>query len=439
MRDFSRANGWRFVTVAVFHNDRILEMSVVRISLFSRFLVRWRILFGLAAVLLLTAAAHFVPQKWRDRQATSFHRQCRELRDRKDWATLASVAESWSHSDPRRADAWLFRAEAAQGQKNYVAAADFMFRIPAADAKAIPAFLQGATILLGNANRPIEGIEALQSLLKREPRVADAHRHLIQYYALTLQRRRLLQQIRFAIANDREPPESYVYLFLVDTLRLSNGVEMNRHWLEQYPDHETFLVASALHMEEQREAARRRASELKTNPNPTDLSKDSPPGRSQTVGELFRRFPRNLELLSYEIEQSLLVGDSDQVISILSQAPPEIDDDNRFWRYKGQVHEAQGQMAEAESAYRTSARMNPLDWRTWNNLATIERLKGHFTEVGRLQKLVRQAENLRRQIRGLAVVENVGSEWLRDFADFAKNAGDDQIANALTRRLGTAR
>lgn len=411
-------------------------MNFVRISLLRRLAFRWKHLFGLTVIGLLIAGVQFLPRIWRDRQNQIFDRQCRELRDRKEWANLAAAAESWTKSDPKQADAWLFRAEAAQGQRRYVAASDFLFHIPLEDPKSIPALMAGATLLLGNANRPIEGIEALQKLIEREPRIADAHRNLIQYYALTLQRHRLLRQIRVAIANDREPPESYVYLFLIDTLRLSNGVEMNSHWLEQYPDHETFLVARALHMEEQREAARRKASENKINP--TKAAIESTSDRSQALAKLFQRFPHNLELLSYEIEQSLLVGDSDRVIALLSQAPPEIDEDNRFWRYKGQAHEAQGQMTEAESAYRQSARMNPLDWRTWNSLATIERLRGRFSEVSRLQSLVNQADTLRLQARGLPLVENVGTEWLRAFAEFAKDAGDNQVANAVLRRLGRA-
>lgn len=405
-------------------------------SLLPHSAIRLKALFGLVAIGLVVVAVQFAPKMWRDWQARRFDRQCRELRDQKNWANLAAAAESWSNSDPKRADAWLFRAEAAQGQRRYVEASDYLFQIPAKDAKSIPAIMGGATLLLGSANRPIEGIEALQKILKREPRIADAHRHLIQYYALTLQRQRLLQQIRFAITNDREPPESYAYLFLIDTLRLSNGVEINSHWLEQYPGHETFLVARALHTEEQREVARRKAAENKTNSPETVI--DATSHRSQALAELFQRFPQNLELLSYEIEQSLLVGDSKRAIALLSQAPPEIDEDNRFWRYKGQIHEAQGQMNEAESAYRESARMNPLDWRTCNSLATIERLRGRPAEVSRLQNLVNRAEALRLQIRGLPIVENVGNEWLQAFAEYARDAGDTQTANALARRLGRA-
>jgi len=393
-------------------------------------------LVSLSVIGLVITVAVFGSQWRRDWQARDFERQCRALRNSRDWSQLASVSETWTRNDPGRANAWLFRAEVAESQRQYVAAAEFLFQVPPQDPKSIPAAMKGATILLSKANRPIEGVDALEKLLQREPRIAEAHHHLIQYYALTLQRDPLMRQIRFAIAHKRETPEAYVYLFLVDTLRLSNGVEMNNRWLEAYPDHETFLVAKALHMEERREAARRRAAESKDNP--TDISSETIPDRSQTLAELFRKYPHNLELMAYEIEQSLLVGEIDRVITVLSQAPPEIDEDNRFWRFKGQVHEDKGQIDEAELAYRMSVKMNPLDWRTWNSLAKIERLKGRFSEVNRLQNLVKSADKLRHQVRGLDAVENIGNEWLLDLLRFAQEAGDDQIVKALSQRIGRA-
>lgn len=413
------------------------EVSNVRRAWPRRFVFQWKTVFGLSVIGLLIVSAPSVLQKWRDRQARSFDRRCRELRDRKDWSNLATEAESWSKGDPKRAKAWLFRAEAAEGQGKYVEASDFLFRVPPNDERFIPAYMGGVNLLLGKANRPVEGIEALHKLLEREPRISEAHKHLIQFYALTLQRQKLLQQIRFAIANEREPPESYVYLLLVDTLRLSNGVEMNTRWLEQYPDQEVFLVARALHMHDEKEELRRKAAAEKTGlaETVTEIALQ----RSQTLADLFQRFPNNLELLSYEIEQALLVGNTDRVVELLSKAPPEIDDDNRFWRYKGQIHEARRQMDEAEIAYRKSAQMNPLEWRSWNSLAIMERLRGNFAEAGRLQGLVQRADALRIQARALPLIEDVGPDWLRPFAEIARDAGDKQVADALFRRLNSTR
>lgn len=395
---------------------------------------RVRILIGSSVIGLIVISMGFGWRWWRERQAARFESECRELRRRQDWRQLELVSEKWSRDEPGRANAWLFRAEAAERQRKYVASAEFLFQVPVKDPKSLPAFMEGAKLLLGNANHPLEGVEALQKLLQREPRVADAHRHLIQFYALTMQRQLLLRQIRFAIQSDREPPEAYVYLFLVDTLRLSNGVELNNRWLEQYPDREIFVVARALHREEQREAEREASQDRKELD-----SKSSGPvsARSRELDELFTRFPQNIELLSHQIEQALRAGIVDQAIDLLSHAPPGIDDDSRFWRYKGQVHEAREQYAEAESAYRRAVEIAPMDRSSLNKLAGIERLQQNFTNADRLQRLVRQADALREKVRTYPTAEEVGQDWLRQLGEFAREAGDEFVANSLIHRLGS--
>ncbi len=400
----------------------------------SRSVRAWCLVSGLVALSVLGLGVRFGLPAWRDWRARSLDVQCRKLRDSRDWQQLGKVAAAWARSDPRRTKALFFQAEAEVGQERYAEAAELLFRVPKSDPKSIPAYLQGANLLLGQANRPLEGIAALERLLTIEPRVTAAHQSIIQFYALSLQRQKLLKSIRLAIESDREPPEAYVYLLLVDTLRLSNGVEMNNLWLQAYPDHELFLVGRALQMDE-----------VKVNAN--DLDAGSPnagavPGvakqtsvRSRLLADLLQRFPHNVELLSYHIEQALLAGESDRVVQLMNQAPGEIDTDNRFWRYKGQIHENQGETAAAESAYRRALEINRLDWATMNRLATIERLRGRFPEVERLQRLGRQADTLREQVRKYPTAEQVGVEWLRSLKSFAQAAGDDFISESIARRV----
>jgi tetratricopeptide (TPR) repeat protein len=324
----------------------------------------------------------------------------------------------------------LFRAEAAAGQKEYQAAADALFQVPKSDERALPAYMKGAEILLSQANRPLEGVEVLERLVQMEPRLAEAHRHLIQFSALTLQRQQLIQRVRTAIEHRREPPEAYVYLFLIDTLRLANGVEMNSKWLEAYPDHEVFLVARALHMDEVRVAERGSAV------SPADLKSTSI--RERLLSDLFRRFPHNRELLAHQIERALVVGDTVRVVELLKAAPPSIDTDNRFWRYKGHVHETRYELDQAEVAYRKALELSPLDWSTMNRLAQVERIRKRYTEVQRLQQLVQQADTLRENVRKYPAAEKVGRDWLTDLAGFAEEAGDHFLAAALKARLGAS-
>ena len=387
---------------------------------------------GLAVLLVLALALRFGLPEWRQWQARSLETQCRKLRDKRQWPQLGETAERWSKLDPNRANPWLFRAEAAAGQEQFIAAAEFLFQIPKSDPKAIPAHLKGATILLGPANRPLEGVEALQRLLLIEPRLADAHRHAIQFFALALQRRKLLRQVQFAIQSDREPPEAYVYLFLVDTLRLSNGVEMNTRWLQSYPNAEMFLVARALHMQEQRVKAENVDG---GGSDQTPAPKGATSVRSQLLTDLLQRFPMNVELLSHHIEQSLLTGDVERAVRLVSEAPADIDEDNRFWRYKGQIHESRDETTEAEAAYRHALQINPLDWASMNRLAMTARLRGDFKEVERLQRLVKQAEKLREEVRNYRTAEEIGPEWLHGLKDFCRATGNTDLASAIMHRL----
>lgn len=385
---------------------------------------------GLVGLGLLGIVASVVLPVWRARSANVLEEHCRDLRDREQWAELERTAEAWCHREPQRASAWLFRAEAAAGQNDFQGAADALFQVPKSDDRALPAYMKGAELLLGQGNRPLEGIKALERLVQMEPRLGGAHRHLIQFSALTLQRQQLIQQVRTAIEHRREPREAYVYLFLIDTLRLTNGVEMNTKWLEAYPDHELFLVARALHMDEVRVAERGSAARAV---EPTLRSTSI---REQLLDDLFRRFPNNRELLAHHIERALVAGDTARVVKVLKTAPASIDEDNRFWRYKGQVHETRKEFKDAETAYRQALKLNPLDWSTMNRLAHIERIHKRYGEVERLQRLVQQADKLRESVRKFPAAEHVGREWLEQFAVFAERAGDGTVARSLADRLG---
>ncbi len=179
-----------------------------------------------------------------------------------------------------------------------------------------------------------------------------------------------------------------------------------------------------------------RAEDLDSGlPGTRDSSGGSTSVRARLLSDLLKRFPHNVELLSYHIEQSLLAGETDRAIQLLSQAPAEIDTDNRFWRYKGQIHETQQEIAEAEGAYRRALEINRLDWATMNRMTTIERLRGRYPNVERLQKLVRQADLLREQVRKYPTAEQVGLEWLRSLAKFSQVAGDEFVSQALSVRL----
>jgi tetratricopeptide (TPR) repeat protein len=365
---------------------------------------------------------------WSKHRRQTCETECRAAREAGDWDGLRELAEAWSKWEPSSSTPWLFLAEAEEGRGDRRAMAAALLRIPETDPKALPAFVELAQLQFGVLNQPFEGEATCQQLLRLEPRTAFAHQRLIQYYALSLQREKLVKQIRFAVDQKREPPEAYVYLMLLDSLRLNNGVKFNEIWLESHPDEEVFLVARAIQMldvpDEQASAA----------PDERDTPRRASAGKLKLVERLLDKYPENLELLAYTIEHSISTGQTDRVIDLLSRAPEPAERDSRYWRFKGWVHETLDELPDAEAAYKQALDISPLDWNARNRLAIVYRRRQHPAEVERLAALVEQARQLRIRIRKLPAAELVTPEILAELKDYAEKCGVDWLVEALDRR-----
>lgn len=358
----------------------------------------------------------------------SWARSCRIAQAERRWDDLEATARRWSEWQPRAADAWLYLADALQGQRRYIEAAEYLRKLPPESPKSIPALLARCQLLLGPANRPLDGEKACRELLRREPRATKAHSYLIQYYTLSLQREKLYEQVREAIRWEREPREAYIYYFLIDTIRLSNGEEMNTRWLASHPGHELFTVARLLQMEDEPTA---------------DLDQSRPPAdpallsrKEQGAWTLLDRFPHNTNLLAYLIDQEIARGRVEQVLELLKRAPRDAEQDNRFWRFKGWVHYVRHEVEEAERAYRRALELQPMDWTSINRLSEVLRARQEIDRAGRLQVLVRRAHLLRTKIGELPHVEQTPNALLAELGALARDCGDELIASALQKRVG---
>jgi len=355
---------------------------------------------------------------------------CVRSQDSRQWEDLEKTAAIWARWQPEAVEPWLFLADAAQRQNRFLEAADFLSRVPRQSDKAVPALQARLQILCGPANRPLEGELACRELLAIESRATLAHQSLIQFYALTLQRTKLRDQVREAIALDREPPESYVYYFLGDTLRLSNGVSMNSRWLATDPDQELYLVAHLLHQE-----AAAPPEELESQQ--PDRSADSAilSQKEQEARELLQKFPQNTNLLAYLIDQEISKGSASAVLELFRHVPKQAESEGRFWRFKGWLHYSRGELAEAESDYRRALELFPMDWLSLSRLSEVLRAQQRMDDIPRIQELVHQAQDIRSQIRDLGTTEHVPESVLKDIGRLARGCGDNLIANALEKRL----
>jgi tetratricopeptide (TPR) repeat protein len=387
---------------------------------------------GTAAILATVAvgAVLCVTRRRANNQREVAAAECRVARRDQRWDELRRLAAGWASREPRAADPWLFLAEAAQGLGDASAAADAIGRVPETDPRVVPALIGLASSEFGPLNRPLEAEAAYLRALQLEPRNLIAHQSLIKYYAVSLQRQKLVRQIRLAIERQSEPPEAYLFLFLLDSMRIGNSVELNEHWLQASPNVELFLVARAVQLPDSADAL------VSVPPGQGEFELARSSGKLSLVEALLEKFPGNPELIAYAIESYRTRGEVDRVAELLARAPESADSDSRFWAYKGWVHEMVDEWPDAEAAYQTALEINGLDWNVRNRLASCRRRRKDHAQVERLTDLVVQAIELRTRIRGLRSPENVTPEMLAGISSYARKCGVDWVADAIDRKLG---
>jgi tetratricopeptide (TPR) repeat protein len=369
---------------------------------------------------------------WAGSRVKSLGAECRLAYERQDWSALESAARRWTESDADRVDAWLYLAEAANRRGDYAQAAKHLERIPASAPGAVNALIGLMDLQFGPLNRPLDGVATCERILMLEPDSAIAHQRLIFFSAMTLQRPKLIRQIRQAIERRCEPREAYVYLLLADSLRLSNGAASNTQWLASDPDSELFLAAQAVHT-----AVGLEGGIPQDAPEVVRVIRKAAAAKDQILADLLRRFPRNVELLAYQLGQSLTAGDVERVRQLLSQAPKAAEEDNRFWRFRGWFLAQNHQHEQAERAYGRALTLHPLDWTTRHQLAELHRRRGNFDEVARLQKLASQGRELAHRFLQSPNARAVAPQLFAELANYAEVCGDAQVASALQRRLKT--
>jgi tetratricopeptide (TPR) repeat protein len=389
---------------------------------------RWVIVaIGLSVALVFTIAGSY----YLVRRAVikSLAASCHEALQAKDWQRLEQSAERWRGWEPGKAAPLVYLAEAARKTGRNERAAELLGQSPDSDKLTPSALLDRSTILFGPLNRPIEGAEALERAVKLDPKLAEARRRLIFFYAFTLQRPKMVRHCYEAIRHDCDLPETYVYLMLQDSLSFANAYDVNTKWFQGDPDEELFLVARAVY--------RVTSRDLDGTPDPMDgpPAEDGTPYQQKVMAEYFSRFPQNVELLAYYLRLSCTAGDVEEVAGLLARAPPEATSDNRFWRYKGWLHMNRDELPEARQAFDNALALNCYDSVTRHLLAGVERRSKRLDRVRALEELATEGKKLRRDLYELESVTKVPPGALKRMALHARKCGDDLAAGKLLLRV----
>lgn len=353
-----------------------------------------------------------------------------ELRQAGDWRRLETLSSDWAERDPASALPWLLAAEAAEKQDAMDRVAQYLEQLPSNDPRTPDVLLELATIYFGELNQPQAGVAACQRALRIDPNHREAHRRLIFYYGITLQRTRMVQQAREAIRRGCEFPEAYVYVIGANWLTFSNAYELNEKWLRSGSDDETYRVAQVMHWTGASES--RNAADFVED---VDTSRVKQEKRDELLNEAFKQYPDNPELLVYFLNKNATKGDIAAVEELLARVPTTAADDNRFWHFKGWLHMARGELSEAESAYRQALELNPYAWRTQFELAGLLRQQQRFEENEAMVARSLEGKRLRETILQLPDVQSVPRDVFQRMQQYAEETGDHKVATQLALRL----
>jgi len=367
------------------------------------------------------------------------------------WQHLETVSRRWQEKDPNAGMAWFLAAQAAGKLQSPGRMVAYVKRMPDEDPNKAVALLDVATAYFGPLNQPSLGEAACLKSLQLEPNNVEARRRLVFYYCMTLQRAKLVEYARDAIATGTDTPETYVYLIGADWITLSNAADYNGKWLQSSDASEDFLVAYLIHwagsagvdsVEQQTnepvgvdlsahpELQSRLSSLLGRDLSRTDLN-----DHKQRILECMELYPKNVELLAFKLREAAADGSVDRVSTLLSQVPESAGGDNRFYHYKGWLHETLGENVQAILAYRKALRVNPFDWRSQLKLAGSLRLAGETVEADRLAELAVDGKDLRETIMRLADVQTIPLSVLQSMLDYCRRCGDELVANGLAKRV----
>ncbi len=432
----------------------------------------WPVLVAAAIILPVAGAGGWLGlrllSQWRNQQYAD---QCHEYMKMQAWKKLEDVSEKWCQREPDKAEPWMYAAEAAQQQEQYARAADLLNRVPDDDPRAVGALLVRTGLLFDTTlNDPLEAVATCERILRIDPTCRDARQHLIFFCAVTFQRQEMEYHIYEAIRLGVDTPEDYVYLIGKDFLIFANGAEINGKWLEKYPDYEPFIIAHTLHLigtgkpEEIGSTSIPEYSTLPaqspsalgsegigTDPNSGNGQGENHPPFDRTnlkymqriseyekaMGEYMVRFPRNTELLVFFLKKASLDGDQERVAELLEQAPPEAKEDSRFWRYLGWLQSERGDLEEAEKTLHKAIALHPYDFLTRHMLAEVMRRLGRPEEdIEFVQGLSTEGTELRRILMQETPDPSVVAPGvLNRMAFYARFCGDEQVAEALDRRV----
>ena len=377
---------------------------------------------------IFLVAAFFIVQKLL--QTTSSIRNSRykesavAASEAKDWVLLEQIAERWTDEDPKSGSGWLALAEAYQRQSKPEDAQQAYSQVPHSDDRYLQAMTARAELLYFELNRPREAVEIWKQMLELEPAATSARQGLISYYALSLQRAKMIDEIRRAMQAGGEPIEAYVYLFTADRLSFSDAAFRVDQWLQKDSDNEDALVAKAYYL------ARHGNSQSVAEREFNSMFQ----GDWTMMKQVAKQFPDNLNVLSFQIENAIFAGDTEEVLSLLNCVPNSAEADARFWRYRGWLLMQSEATGQANESFKKCFDANPYDWRARLLYSESLRKSAQNELADKQANLAEAGKNLEKMLLSLDNPTALEPIHVDEMLSFAVAIGDDTVVESLHKR-----
>jgi tetratricopeptide (TPR) repeat protein len=416
-------------------------------------------LIAILSLTLLGGAATGAYAIYVHRRNTRYEKYCAALREARQWRQLHEVSQTWLKESPRNIRGIFFAAQSAEKLGEYETAVELLLSSPRNHPLAAIALAEAAEIQFSKLNQPVKAVENFEAALKIDPREIESRHRLIFFYAMTMQRKKMIEHIHEAIRLGVESREHYVYLVGSEWLIFSNGPQYNYLWRTSDVENEHFNVARALGVvangyvtpPSQALASGERAPYLLTgdsgiDPNAPDDVKEREVHYDSVLRAYLEKYPNNIELLAFFLNRAVSGGDAKTAEYLLSRLPPEALEDGRFWRYKGgwqlMVAKSKPQsdpkraelLLKALESFREARRRNPYDMTAMHQQASILREMGEMREVEELEAIAAEGLEIRRLVLQ-SDSARIDPELFDRIRAYVALCGESEIADAMAQRL----
>jgi tetratricopeptide (TPR) repeat protein len=382
---------------------------------------------GLFVCGLAAAAGYYFFSILPRQQIAGIASECVVAADRQDWRQLERLGNSWRQLDPKDPRAAFWLGESLQCQKKYDAAMNVLEQIPLDAPRGVDAAIRRMNILLHVKSRPSPALALAAELLQIDPAMADPIRTRVYFFAMTLQRAELLQEIRAAIQYQADLPEHYVYLMTLEDLSFRDGVEILQNWTNHDVEAaDTYADALLVH---QTLRAREKAI-LETS---AETKADLQTLRDEISARL-RSGNRSLQLLELALRLALESSEFPVAAELLQTIPDAATDDPLIWVHRGKYSLETSDFEDAEVALRQAIALHPLSWQARGLLATVERHRTNPISAAKLQEMASEGAILRGDCLRLESVRDAKKPLLSRIADFARSCDAVEIAEGIRRR-----